>query len=105
MLDEVTRGDVGIAVVFHHAREEDVGPAAAVKGRELVSLVESARELDSAVASEIIENDRVAVGDRPDRPPAIDDDKGGKIWSPMPGAASRARRTASSAELACGPSP
>ena len=60
--DEVMEGDAGVGVVLHHAGESDVGSANAVEFVEIV-VVEGARNFKGAVASEVEEDDAVAVVD------------------------------------------
>jgi hypothetical protein len=76
--DEVAGGDVGVAVVLHHAGEEDVGAADAVEGLEVV-LLEGVGELDGAVAAEVEEDDGVAVDDGAEGLAVAADDERGQV--------------------------
>ncbi len=65
-LHQEARRNAQVAVVLHHAGEEHVRPRAPLEGRELLVL-ESARDLDGAVAPEVEADDPRAVADRPER--------------------------------------
>ena len=70
--------DMGVAVVFHHAGVSDVGASDSVEFIEGV-VVESARDFDGAVASEVEEDDAIAVFDGAGGFAISDDDEGWEV--------------------------
>lgn len=76
--DEVMAWDMGVAVVFHHAGVSDVGASDSVEFIEGV-VVESARDFDGAVTSEVEEDDAIAVFDGAGGFAISDDDEGWEV--------------------------
>ena len=77
--DEVTGGNVKVAVVFEHTREDDVGNADAVEFVEISACFEGLGDFDRAVAAEVVEDDAVAVLDRADGRAVFSDYECGEI--------------------------
>ena len=83
-VDEVMLGNVEIAVIFKNTGVVDVRTTAAIKIGEVL-IIKGHGHLDGTVATEIVENESVAVLDRADGGAVFADDKGREVLVDLAG--------------------